>query len=62
MKMIRYVGLAVLALAWIWLCVTLIATGGMTLKNMFLIVASGIIIFVPLWRKYFSDQQKGNRK
>lgn len=46
-------GFGLLALLWIWLCVTLIKSGGgITLKNLFLIVASGIIIFVPLWKKY----------
>lgn len=62
MKIIRYVGLGVLVIAWIWLCSVLLSSGGVTLKNLFLTVASGIIIFVPLWRKYFSDQEKGNRK
>lgn len=49
----KAIGFGLLALLWIWLCASLIMSGGgITFKNLFLIVASGIIIFVPLWKKY----------
>ena len=51
-------GFIFLAILWIWLCVTLLVNGGgFTFKNLFLIAASGIIIFVPLWKKYFRGKQ-----
>ena len=54
----KALGFSLLAILWVWLCVTLIvSTGGFTFKNLFLIVASGIIIFVPLWKKYFRRNQ-----
>ncbi len=53
MNAVKIIGFSVLALVWLWLCRTLIAYGGgSNMKNIFLIVASGIIIFVPLWKKY----------
>ncbi|MEZ3550806.1 MAG: hypothetical protein K1W02_08760 [Muribaculaceae bacterium] len=53
MNAVKIIGFSVLALVWLWLCRTLIAYGGgFNMKNIFLIVASGIIIFVPLWKKY----------
>ena len=50
----KYVGIAVLALLWFWLSWMLLsAEKGFNLKNLFIVIASGIIIFVPLWKKYF---------
>lgn len=58
MKVVKIAGFTVLAIVWLWLCRSLIAWGGgFNLKNIFLIVASGIIIFVPLYKKYV----KGSR-
>lgn len=49
-----------LALLWLWLCWTLVAAGGWNGKNAFLIVSSGIIIFVPLWKRYIRPDKSGN--
>lgn len=55
----KAIGFALIALLWIWLCSALIISGGgPTFKNLFLIIASGIIIFVPLWKKYIRPNQK----
>ncbi len=55
----RIAGLVVLALVWCWLVwALLVRGGGFNGKNVFLIVASGIIIFVPLWKKYFKKDGK----
>ncbi|MCH5235099.1 MAG: hypothetical protein J1E16_07375 [Muribaculaceae bacterium] len=55
----KAIGFGLLSLLWIWLCATLIISGGgPTFKNLFLIIASGIIIFVPLYKKYFRGNQK----
>lgn len=54
MKGTRILGLAVLAVLWVWLVRALfVGAGGFTAKNVFLAVASAIIIFVPLYKKYF---------
>lgn len=45
-------GLIFLAIIWIWLAYYTFAYGGVTLKNILVIVISGIIIFVPLWKRY----------
>lgn len=61
MNTTRIAGLSILALVWLWLCWAIVARGGgFTLKNIFLIVASGIIIFVPLWKKYV--RKENNQK
>ena len=53
MNAVKIAGIMLLALVWLWLCWSLIALGGgFTMKNVFLIVASGIIVFVPVWKKY----------
>lgn len=55
----KIIGFGLLTLLWIWLCVTLLRSGGgVTFKNLFLIVASGIIIFVPIWKRYFKTNEK----
>lgn len=51
MNIVKIVGFLLLALLWLWLSASLLASG-LTLKNLFLVVASAIIIFVPLWKKY----------
>ena len=54
MNVVRIAGLILLILIWLWLSWSLVSlAGGFTLKNIFLIVASAIIIFVPLWKKYY---------
>lgn len=53
MKTSHIIGLVVLALLYlvlVWIILT--RAGGITLYNLFLVVASGIIIFVPLYKKY----------
>lgn len=63
MNALRIAGLAILALVWIWLCQYIIRFGGgITLKNLLLIAMSGIIIFVPLWKKYFSAKKGKNNE
>lgn len=60
MNAVKIAGVTLLAILWLWLCRSLVAYGGgFNLKNLFLIVASGIIIFVPLWKKYVR-QSKNN--
>lgn len=58
MKPTRIAGLALLALLWVWLSIGLLTSeDGFNLKNILIAGMSGIIIFVPLYKKY-----KGNNK
>lgn len=43
---------ACLALLWLALCWLLIRGRGMSAWTLFVIVASGIVVFVPLYKKY----------
>ena len=48
-----YVGIAVLALVWIWLAAFVLIRGGVTLMNILWVGISGVIVFLPLYKKYF---------
>lgn len=55
MNLTRNIGIAILAILWIWLVRALFTQGGgFTAKNVFIAIASAIIIFVPLYKKYVS--------
>lgn len=41
------------AILWLWLATVTLKAGGATVANIFVLIASAIIIFVPLWKKYF---------
>lgn len=55
---IRFVFIAAL---WLILCFLVIATQPFTLRVFFIIVASGIVVWVPLYKKYVRNG-KGNEK
>lgn len=57
MKTTHIISLLLLALLWVGLCVTLATRAGLTPYNVFVMIASGIIIFVPLWKKYVRQTQ-----
>lgn len=55
----KAIGFGLITILWFWLCAALITSGGgVTFKNLFLIIASGIIIFVPLYKRYVRGNQK----
>ncbi len=59
MKPTRIAGLAILALLWVWLSVGLLTSAdGFNLKNILIAAMSGIIIFVPLYKKYVRGDKK----
>lgn len=58
MKTTALIGIAVLAVIWVWLAWMLLAAGGVTLKNIIVLAMSGIIIFVPLVRKFSNFKKK----
>lgn len=56
MKPTRIAGIALLALVWIWLCAGLLTSAdGFNLKNILIALMSGIVIFMPLYKKYFKE-------
>ncbi len=52
----KLIGMTVLALVWLWLVWMLLQAGGINLKNILVAAMTGIIIFVPLYKKYFGKQ------
>ena len=49
----KIAGFSILGLLWLWLAwAVLTAPQGFNLRNLLIVAASGIIIFVPLWKKY----------
>lgn len=57
MKTSVIIGLSLLVMVWLWLAWLLLSTGGINLKNLLMLFMSAIIIFVPLWKKYFRGTQ-----
>lgn len=45
--------LACIALLWLALCWLLISSSPFSLRLVFILVASGIIVFVPIYKKHF---------
>ncbi len=43
--------MTLLGLVWLWLAWGVLSAG-FTLYNLLMVAVSGVIIFVPLWRKY----------
>lgn len=62
MKGIRIAGFIFLGLLWIWLSQYLLRFDGINLKNLLLVAMTGIIILVPLYRKYIDPANKDNNK
>lgn len=59
MKPTRIAGFAVLFIIWAWLCFGLLTSAdGFNLKNILIALMSGIIIFVPLYKKYIRRDNK----
>lgn len=54
----RKISIIFLFLLWIWLSRYLLLYGGFNLKNLFIVVASAIIIFVPIWKRYIRQENK----
>lgn len=44
-----------LALLWLFLCYLMISAQGFTAWTMFIIIVSGIVVFVPIYKKYIRD-------
>lgn len=62
MKTSSIIGTVILALVWGWLAWGLLSAGGVNLKNILILAMTGIIIFVPLYKKYFRSPTGGRNK
>ncbi|MDE7376417.1 MAG: hypothetical protein K2N16_06185 [Muribaculaceae bacterium] len=51
---IRFV---ILGVIWLALAGTVLVRGGVTLYNLFVVVAAAIIIFVPMYKKYVKNDK-----
>ncbi|MDE6716813.1 MAG: hypothetical protein K2J70_01355 [Muribaculaceae bacterium] len=57
---LRIIGTGILAIVWIWLAWGFLSVKGITLLNLIILAMTAIIIFVPLYRKYFSGGGEKN--
>ncbi len=60
MRATRISGFIFLGLLWIWLSQSLLRHGGFNLKNLLIVAMTGIIILVPLYKKYINPVNKDN--
>lgn len=51
MKLSAKIGFTLLVILWIWLAWGVLSAG-ITLYNLLIVAISGIIILVPMWRKW----------
>lgn len=58
MNIWKIIGLIILLAVWVWLCWLIFAGAGFNLRTLFIAAASGIIIFVPLYKKYVAPDIK----
>lgn len=61
MKKSVIIGLSLLLMVWLWLAWLLLSKGGVNLKNLLILAMTAVIIFVPLWKKYFKDEQNDKK-
>lgn len=58
MNVWKIIGLVVLVIVWAWLSYMIFVGAGFTLRTLFISAASGIIIFVPLYKRYVAPDLK----
>lgn len=58
MKLSIILRFVVLGILWLVLCYILLSTAQITLYTWFVIFASAVIIFVPMYKKYFGNSRK----
>lgn len=61
-KITRIIGIAILAMVWIWLAWGFLSAKGITLLNLIILSMTGIIIFLPLYKKYFMNRSDVSKK
>ncbi len=53
---------AFLGALWLILCFLVVATQPFSLRVLFIIVASGIVIWVPLYKKYIKNGKRQDKR
>ncbi|MEG1573735.1 MAG: hypothetical protein RR293_02515 [Bacteroidales bacterium] len=57
MRKLTTFNICCITLLWLFLCYMLIkGYGGLTIKGAFIIITSGIIVFVPIYKKYRKER------
>lgn len=59
MKTSAKIGFSLLVILWLWLAWGVLSAG-VTLYNLLIVAISGIIILVPMWRKWNTPNKKDN--
>ncbi|MBD5206729.1 MAG: hypothetical protein HDS79_00430 [Bacteroidales bacterium] len=54
-KVLKFLMIGVLALVWGWLGWGFLSAKGITLFNLLILAMTGIIIFVPLYKRYIRN-------
>lgn len=49
-----------LALLWLALCWLMLSTRGFNAWTLFVVIVSGVLVFVPVYKKYFRDRNGKN--
>lgn len=57
MPRLSLIGFSMLLVLWVWLSYLLLAHGGVSLKNLLILAMSGIIVFVPLCKRWFNNHK-----
>lgn len=53
---------AFIAVLWLALCYLVVASQPFTLWIAFILVASGIVVWVPLYKKYIKNDKRGEKR
>ncbi|MDE6026453.1 MAG: hypothetical protein K2G23_00070 [Muribaculaceae bacterium] len=61
-KTIRMTGIGILFLVWLWLAWGFLSSKGVTLLNLIILAMTGIIIFLPLYKRYILGLQSDSKK
>lgn len=60
MKTATAIRFACIAALWALLCYLVVASQPFSLRVLFIVVASGIVVFVPLYKKYVRNGKAGS--
>lgn len=58
MKKGAIIGISILAMIWLVLAWLMLSTQGITLRTLLLLAMSGVIVFVPLFKKYGKNRKE----
>lgn len=62
MKITTIIGIIVLLIAWLALAGYTFVYSGFNLRNLMVVGFSGVIIFVPVWKRYIRTDKNNSRR